>query len=216
MEPTPNATGPEQKQLRMSFVRSLALADLFTFGNLACGAGSILLMMKSLATGEQRWLWFAFIALPLAVVMDALDGRVARWRRKYSALGADLDSLADAISFGMAPAALGFTLGLQGGLDVLALLLFVACGVGRLARFNVTASSLSDESGKVSHFQGLPIPTSVGLVMLLLVFFLMGKTGAAIPGGVWGSDPLAFHPFSLLYVLHGLGMISGTLRIPKV
>jgi len=205
-----------QHKRRMSFVRSLALADLFTFGNLACGAGAILLMMKSLATDDPSWLWGAFAALPLAVVMDALDGRVARWRHKYSALGADLDSLADAISFGMAPAAMGFTLGLQGGLDVVALLFFVACGVGRLARFNVTAASLADETGKVSYFEGLPIPTSVGLVMVLLVLFVMGRTGEALPFGVWGRDPFALHPFSLLYVLHGLGMISGTLRIPKV
>jgi CDP-diacylglycerol--serine O-phosphatidyltransferase len=200
----------------MGFVRSLALADLFTFANLACGAGAILSLMKALVTGEDRWVVLACVLIPVALVMDTLDGRVARWRRRYSAVGADLDSLADAISFGMAPAALGFALGLQGGLDVAALLLFVACGVGRLARFNVTASSMSDGSGKVSHFEGLPIPTSVGIVLLWAVLLGIGRTGDAIPLGSFGSDPLLFHPFSLIYVLHGLGMISGTLRIPKL
>lgn len=200
---------------RLGFVRSLALADLFTFGNLACGAGAILAMMKGLVTEDQDWIALACVLIPISLVMDTLDGRVARWRRRYSALGADLDSLADAISFGMAPAAMGFALGLQGGLDVAALLLFVACGVGRLARFNVTASSMADETGKVSHFEGLPIPTSVGIVLLWAVLLSLGRTGDALPLGSFGSDPLLFHPLSLLYVLHGLGMISGTLRIPK-
>jgi len=206
---------PPPGPVRMGFVRSLALADLFTFANLACGAGAILALMKFLVTGDAGWITVACVLIPVALVMDTLDGRVARWRRRYSALGADLDSLADAISFGMAPAALGFALGLQGGLDVAALLLFVCCGVGRLARFNVTASSMADASGKVSHFEGLPIPTSVGIVLLWAVLLSLGRTGDAIPLGAWGEDPLRFHPFSLLYVLHGLGMISGRLRIPK-
>lgn len=213
MDPTPEQSHPQGKHL--TFVRTLALADLFTFGNLACGAGAILLAMKYLVTGAPVWLIAAFVLIPLALVMDTLDGRVARWRRRSSPLGADLDSLADAISFGMAPAALAFTLGLQGGLDVVALLFFVACGVGRLARFNVTASALSDEKGKVRYFEGLPIPTSTGLVLLWAFLFANGRTGEAVPWGVLGKDPYAFHPFSLVYVLHGVGMISRTLKIPK-
>ena len=93
-------------------------------------------------------------------MLDFADGRVARWRHKSSPLGADLDSLADVISFGMAPAALGFAVGLRGALDVAVLLYFVACGISRLARFNVTADALADESGKVKYFEGTPIPTT--------------------------------------------------------
>ena len=71
-----------------------------------------------------------------------LDGYVARLNRtRQSVLGADLDSLADVISFGVAPAVLGFTLGLRGGWDMLVLTYFVVCGVSRLARFNVTAAA---------------------------------------------------------------------------
>jgi CDP-diacylglycerol--serine O-phosphatidyltransferase len=92
-----------------------------------------------------------------------LDGYVARLdRSRQSTLGADLDSLADVISFGVAPAVLGFTLGLRGGWDMLCLTYFVVCGVSRLARFNVTAEALADtETGKVKYFEGTPIPTSI-------------------------------------------------------
>ena len=107
-----------------------------------------------LAAGNRRFLWTAFLLLPLALVCDILDGYVARLdRKRQSTLGADLDSLADVISFGVAPATLGFTLGLRGGWDMALLTYFVICGVSRLARFNVTASALADaETGKVKYF----------------------------------------------------------------
>src|SRR6185369_8637674 len=96
-------------------------------------------------THEGHWLVLAMALLPVALVFDFADGRVARWRRRSSLLGADLDSLADVISFGLAPAALGFAVGLRGAGDVVILLYFVACGISRLARFNVTAANLTDE-----------------------------------------------------------------------
>ena len=98
-----------------------------------------------------------------------LDGYVARLNRKrQSVLGADLDSLADVISFGVAPAVLGFTLGLRGGWDMVILTYFVVCGVSRLARFNVTAEALADvNTGKVKYFEGTPIPTSIVIVAVL-------------------------------------------------
>ena len=98
---------------------------------------------------------------------DLLDGYVARLdAKRQSRLGADLDSLADVISFGVAPAVLGFTLGLRGGWDMLILTYFVVCGVSRLARFNVTAAALADAAtGKVKYFEGTPIPTSMLLVI---------------------------------------------------
>ena len=115
--------------------------------------------------------------LPLALVCDVLDGYVARLNRsRQSLLGADLDSLADVISFGVAPAVLGFTLGLRGGWDMLILTYFVVCGVSRLARFNVTASALADATtGKVKYFEGTPIPTSIVIVMLLGVAMWLGR-----------------------------------------
>src|SRR5918998_1797740 len=161
----------------LSMVRSYTVADAFTIGNAACGTIAIFLCLDYLATDERRFLWAAFVLLPLALVLDVLDGYVARLdSKRQSLLGADLDSLADVISFGVAPAVLGFTLGLRGGWDMLLLTYFVVCGVSRLARFNVTAATLADVStGKVKYFEGTPIPTSVIIVALLGVAFLLGR-----------------------------------------
>ena len=144
----------------MSMLRSYTAADALTIGNAACGTIAIFLCLDYLAADNRRFLWAAFLLLPLALVFDVLDGYVARLNRKrQSVLGADLDSLADVISFGVAPAVLGFTLGLRGGWDMVVLTYFVICGVSRLARFNVTAAALSDsETGKVKYFEGTPIP----------------------------------------------------------
>src|SRR6186713_2393901 len=158
-----------------SLIRSFVLADVLTLANGFCGAGSILASMQFLVVGEGRWLVTAMVLLPLALVFDFADGRVARWRHKSSKLGADLDSLADVISFGMAPAAIGYAAGLRGALDVAILIYFVACGISRLARFNATADELADESGKVKYFEGTPIPTSVFLVLLLGALHAAGK-----------------------------------------
>src|SRR3954462_13942902 len=158
---------PQLKTGRFSMIRSFVLADLLTLLNGACGTGSVFALMQYLVSAERRWLLVAFVLLPLALIFDVADGRVARWRRKSSALGADLDSLADTLSFGLAPAALGFAVGLRGSLDVAILIYFVACGISRLARFNVTAADLADGSGKVKYFEGTPIPTSVVIVALL-------------------------------------------------
>jgi CDP-diacylglycerol--serine O-phosphatidyltransferase len=144
----------------ISMIRSYTMADFLTIGNASCGTISIFLCLDYLATGTPRFLWTAFILLPTALVCDVLDGYVARLdKTRQSVLGADLDSLADVISFGVAPAVLGFTLGLRGGWDMLILTYFVVCGVSRLARFNVTASALADAAtGKVKYFEGTPIP----------------------------------------------------------
>ncbi|MBC7174544.1 MAG: CDP-diacylglycerol--serine O-phosphatidyltransferase, partial [Polyangiaceae bacterium] len=137
------------------------------------------------------------------------------WRRKQSPLGADLDSLADVISFGVAPAALGFTLGLRTLLDSLVLVFFVCCGLSRLARFNVTAAALSEGTGKVKYYEGTPIPTSLVIVALLGVLYAKGLVGAALPLGTVGFGGATLHPIVLVYALSGMAMASGTLRIPK-
>lgn len=206
----------QPKSRHFSMIRSFSAADFVTLGNGFAGTGSILAQMQYLATREERWLWVAFALLPLAFVLDALDGRLARWRFRSSPLGADLDSLADVISFGVAPVVLAFTLGLRGALDVAVLLYFVGCGISRLARFNVTASTLADESGKVRYFEGTPIPTSLALVLLLAVLHSRGLTGDSLPFGAWALGPLTLHPLVLLYFLSGSAMISKTLRIPKL
>jgi CDP-diacylglycerol--serine O-phosphatidyltransferase len=201
----------------MSMLRSYTPADALTLGNAACGTITIFLCLDFLAEGNPRFLWTAFLLLPLALLCDVLDGYVARLNRsRQSVLGADLDSLADVISFGVAPAVLGFTLGLRGGWDMLALTYFVVCGVSRLARFNVTAADLADAStGKVKYFEGTPIPTSIAIVALLGAAALLGRTDDRLWFGVYKIGPALLHPLALVYVASGSAMISATLRIPK-
>jgi CDP-diacylglycerol--serine O-phosphatidyltransferase len=201
----------------LSMLRSYTAADLFTIGNAACGTIAIFLCLNYLATGERQFLWTAFVLLPAALLCDVLDGHVARLERtRQSRLGADLDSLADVISFGVAPAVLGFTLGLRGGWDMLLLTYFVVCGVSRLARFNVTSAELSDAAtGKVKYFEGTPIPTSIVIVALLGVAFYLDQTADALWLGELRIGPAALHPLALIYGISGSAMISATLRIPK-
>ncbi len=195
-------------------IRSFVLADFLTLGNGFCGAGSVLSLMQYLIVGEDRWLILAMALLPIAGIFDFADGRIARWRRRSSALGADLDSLADVLSFGLAPAALGFAIGLRGSLDVVILLYFVACGISRLARFNATADALSDETGKVKYFEGTPIPTSVIIVILIGVLHFQGLLKPDVWLGQWTLGGLVLHPLSLIYALSGSAMIS-TWHVPK-
>ena len=211
----PSAGATPAKPKRFSLVRSFVLADFLTLGNGFCGTGSVLALMQYLVTGGNRWLVTAMALLPVALAFDFADGRAARWRHRSSTLGADLDSLADIISFGLAPAALGFAVGLRGSLDVAILLYFVGCGISRLARFNVTANALSDESGKVKYFEGTPIPSSVLLVGLIAALHFLGRLGPAIWLGQWEFGGLVLHPLTLLYAFSGSAMIS-TWHVPKI
>jgi len=145
-----------------------------------------------------------------------LDGRIARARHQHSALGRELDSLSDVISFGVAPAALGFAAGMQGGWDAAALVYFVCCGVSRLARYNVTAETLSGAGGKVDYFEGTPIPTSVLLTAVLAFAAWQDRIGEDLYGGALELGSWTLHPLVLLFVLSGSLMISKTLRIPKL
>lgn len=208
------STDRSERPKPFSLIRSFVAADFLTLGNGACGSGSVLAAMQYLVTHEGRWLVIAMALLPVALVLDFADGRVARWRRKSSFLGADLDSLADVISFGLAPAAIAFAAGLRGALDVAVLLYFVACGISRLARFNATAAALADESGKVKYFEGTPIPTSVFLVMILAGLHFTGRLGADVWLGEWTIGGLVLHPLTILFALSGSAMIS-TMRVPK-
>jgi len=199
-----------------SMVREFHLADFFTLGNAACGVGAILLALQYMASGDRAHFLVAAALAPAAFILDVLDGRIARARHQHSPLGRELDSLSDVISFGMAPAAMGFAAGMQGGWDAAALIYFVCCGVSRLARYNVTAEDLAgDESGKVKYFEGTPIPTSVVLTGLLALAAWQDRLGERLWGGAMTLGPWELHPLVLLYVLSGSLMISKTLRIPK-
>ena len=209
------AVAPPKRHL--SLLRSFTPADVLTIGNASCGTIAIFLCLDYVAADNRRFLWMAFVLLPLALILDVLDGYVARLdRTRQSVMGGDLDSLSDVISFGVAPAVLGFTLGLRGGWDMLCLTYFVVCGVSRLARFNVTAADLADAStGQVKYFEGTPIPSSILIVALLGVAFKLDRIDDLLWFGALQPGPAVLHPLSLVYALSGSAMISGTLRVPK-
>jgi CDP-diacylglycerol---serine O-phosphatidyltransferase len=203
------------KPKHFSMIREFHVADFFTLGNAACGVAAIFCAMSYMATQSRATFYAAAALAPLAFIFDVLDGRIARMRHEHSALGRELDSLADVISFGVAPASLAIAAGLRGGWDWIALIYFVCCGVSRLARFNVTAEKLSGDEGKVKYFEGTPIPTSVVLTGVLAFAAWQGRIGDDIYGGAWQLGPWLLHPLVLLFVVSGSLMISKTLRIPK-
>jgi len=204
------------KQRHFSMLRDFQLADWFTLANAFCGTGAVFAAMRFLLEGKVTDLLWGMALIPAAFVFDALDGRIARWRKVASTLGRELDSLADVISFGVAPAALGYACGLQGGWDWVVLSYFVGCGVSRLARYNVTAESLSGDEGKVKFFEGTPIPSSLLIVVMLAIAALQDRIGATLWWGVVHLGPWQLHPLVLVYALSGSLMISKTLRIPKL
>jgi len=209
-------SSPLERSKHFSMLRELQLADLFTLGNAACGMGSVFFAMFYVAGQNLQDFFIAAALAPAAFIFDVLDGRIARWRHQHSALGRELDSLADIISFGVGPATLAFAAGLRGGWDLAVLIYFVCCGVSRLARFNVTAEQLSAGSDKVAYFEGTPIPTSVLLTGVLAWCASQGRIGELVFGGVWTIGPADLHPLALLFVLSGTLMVSKTLRIPKL
>jgi CDP-diacylglycerol---serine O-phosphatidyltransferase len=190
-------------------IRSFHLADLFTIANGFCGMTALFQAMAFLSTHERWRLDAAALLIPVALLFDVLDGRIARWRHQASPLGRELDSLADVISFGVAPAAIAFAAGLDTVLDTLGLSFFVLCGLSRLARYNITAEALSAETGKVAYFEGTPIPSSI--VPLGVLMFAFHRT-MLLPVRALGVE---FHLVALVFVLSGTLMISKTLRIPK-
>jgi CDP-diacylglycerol---serine O-phosphatidyltransferase len=203
------------KQPHFNMIRQFHLADWLTLGNAFCGTGAIFAAMRFLQDGKVSYLLWGMALIPIAFVLDALDGNVARWRQQQSILGRELDSLSDVISFGVAPAALAYACGMQGGWDWLILSYFVCCGVSRLARFNVTAESLSDGGAKVKYFEGTPIPTSLVLVIVLAIAAWQGALGDSLWFGEFKLGPWLLHPLVLMFALSGSLMISKTLRIPK-
>ena len=203
------------RRRHFSMIRDFHLADFFTLANGCSGTGAIFLAMDHVREARTDKVYAAGLLVVAALIFDVLDGRIARWRHDTSPLGRELDSLADVISFGVAPACLAYAVGMTGVWDALALLYFVACGISRLARYNVTADALAGARGKVTYFEGVPIPSSTVLVLLLLLLAWLGRIGPALPLGMVRLGPFHLHPLVLLFALSGSLMISKTLRIPK-
>ncbi|MGH8066974.1 MAG: CDP-alcohol phosphatidyltransferase family protein [Candidatus Entotheonellia bacterium] len=196
------------RRAHFQVLRSFTWADLFTFGNASCGMVSLFLCLYYLTEGQRGFLWAIFGLLPLAAVFDGLDGYVARRWGQRSTLGADLDSLADTISFGVAPAVLGFSLGRRGFWDVMIMTYYVGCGISRLARYNVTHAALADATGKVKYYEGIPIPLGIA--------FVLGRIHEALWFGAYQLGWGVLHPLTLIYALSGTAMVSSTLRVPKL
>ena len=199
---------PAAPRKHFSMIRSFHLADLLTIANGCCGIVAVFQAMRFLDSRAAAHVYAAGLLIPLAIVFDVLDGRIARWRHRASAMGREMDSLADVISFGVAPAAIAFALGLNSVLDQIMLTFFAVCGLSRLARYNVTAEQLAAATGKVTYFEGTPIPTSIVPLAILLAAF---HAGQLFPVAVLGAR---FHLTTLMFVLSGSLMIS-KMRIPK-
>lgn len=211
----PDRTG-EPRRPHFQMLRSFVWADLLTFGNASCGMVSLFLCLYYLTEGQQGFLWAVFLVVPLALAFDGLDGYVARRWSQHSSLGADLDSLADIISFGVVPAVLGFSLGLRGFWDVVVLTYYVGCGISRLARYNVTHATLADTTGKVPYYEGIPIPANLLIVMLLGIAWTLGRIEEALWCGAYAFMGGVLHPLTLIYALSGTAMVSSTVRVPKL
>lgn len=195
-------------------IREFHLADWFTLANAVCGTGALFSMLTYLQTSDITHVYFACGLVFTALIFDILDGRIARWRQKNSIMGRELDSLADVISFGVAPAVIAYGCGMQGFYDRIILTYFVVCGVSRLARYNVTAEELSGDGDKVKYFEGTPIPSSLLLVMLMAWAASQGALNESIWFGKIMVAGLTLHPIVLLFALSGSLMVS-RIRFPK-
>lgn len=199
-----------------------ALPTLFTAGNVFLGFLAILRSIQGALlegaghTGSNPHFEVAAKAIGVAVVLDGLDGRIARMTNTVSDFGREMDSLADVIAFGIAPAVLAFTWGVEfvapGGLlpdhragTVLAFV-YLLCGAARLARFNVQTNPVPKNPGRPDrkYFVGLPIPAAAGIIAAIVY------ACESIPLGWWMLSVLWLALLALLSFL----MVS-TWRYPS-
>jgi len=195
---------PERRPRRVAY----ALPTLFTAGNIFLGYLSILrsfngaMLTGSGAAGASEHFTIAAEAIGAAVFLDGLDGRIARMTNTTSDFGREMDSLADVVSFGIAPAVLAFAWGVQFVDTSIAegirshlfragyfiAFLFLLCGAARLARFNVQKNPIPKNPGNPhrKYFVGLPIPAAAGMVAAVVFAF--------------GGQPLAWWPLSVVWL----------------
>ena len=137
-------------------------ADYATLGNGIAGLAAILLSLM------MQFSWAAFVLL-LAVVFDYADGMLARWMRQGNAFGEQLDSLADIISFGVAPAIFAYMLGFTAFWHVIIFVAFVAAGMLRLARFNIAREYL----GMPITMNGIPVPVLFFIQADFIIYYFI-------------------------------------------
>ena len=181
----------------------LSLADIVTLGNSSCGLLSILNSILYSNSKDEYYSQISIVLMFFSLFFDIFDGKIARLFSR-SVIGQDLDSLADLIAFGVAPAVWGFAHGLDSLLDMIFLVFFVNCGVLRLARYNSTLNETCVD-GKVLFFEGTPIPSTVLITFCMQYFPILFK-----------DLGLSFHLASLVYALSGVLQISKSLKIAKL
>jgi len=209
---------PSQRPRRAAY----ALPTLFTAGNIFLGFLAILRAIEGALLGATGQLGanphfeVAAKAIGAAVVLDGLDGRIARMTNTVSAFGREMDSLADVITFGIAPAVLAYTWGVQfvtpGGFltdhraGYFLAFIFLLCGAARLARFNVQVNPIPKNPGRPDrkYFVGLPIPAAAGMVASVVY------ANDSVPLGWWIHSVLWLALLALLAFL----MVS-TWRYPS-
>ncbi len=166
--------------------------SLFTSGNIAAGYFAIMQSLQGSVHQPQHFN-YAALAIGFAIPFDAIDGRIARMTKTTSDFGKELDSMADVITFGVAPSLLAFTWGFQmlpTAMDpvlrqhviqwgAFVCFLFLLCGAGRLARFNISANPLPKNPGRPGrkYFVGMPIPAAAGVIAAVVHFF----SGTPVP-----------------------------------
>jgi len=198
----PNKNRPKPRSERLQSGLAL-IPSMFTIGNMFCAYFSVISTFK----GNYD---YAAMAIGVGVVLDGLDGRIARMTQTSSEFGVQLDSIADVLTFGIAPSVLAFVWGqsqippisaaaatspeLWGNFQLYAIdhlrqwswivtFVFMICGAWRLARFNVQSQKPPETSGK-RYFVGLPIPAGAGLVAAIVHFFKTPITDI-VPALVW-------------------------------
>ena len=204
---------PERKRRGRLRRGMYILPSLFTAGNIAAGYFAIMQSLQG-SVQEPRHFDFAALAIGFAIPFDAIDGRIARMTKTTSEFGKELDSLADVITFGVAPSLLAFTWGFQmlpTAMDpvrrqhvvqwgAFVCFLFLLCGAGRLARFNIGTHILPTNPGRPGrkYFVGMPIPAAAGVIAAVVHFF----SGTPVPN--WRVAIM----WMLLVLLVGLLMVS--------
>jgi len=204
---------PERKRKGRLRRGMYIIPSLFTSGNIAAGYFAITQSLQG-SVQEPRHFNYAALAIGFAIPFDALDGRIARMTKTTSDFGKELDSLADVITFGVAPSLLAFTWGFQSlpmAMDpvrrqhliqwgAFVCFLFLLCGAGRLARFNIGANPIPTNPGRPGrkYFVGMPIPAAAGVIAAVVHFF----SGTPVPN--WR---VAIMWMTLVFIV-GLLMVS--------
>lgn len=196
------------------------IPTLFTAANVAMGFWAVLSSIRgfaAIASDPQRAANFfdqGAMAIGLAILFDTMDGRIARATRTATEIGVQFDSLADVLTFGIAPTALLFSWAIAPtfsentpgyGLGIFLIFVYLMCGAFRLARFNLLATrpaKLAEGATKVDkkYFVGLPIPPAGGLIAALVHF-------APLPLSGYGSRPSHYYAYALLALVGVLSVL---------